>query len=35
MARRIQKQRVAIKKVGNRGSRAETLSNSPVIVRDP
>ena len=32
---RTQRQRVAIKKVGSRGSRAETLKNSPVVVRDP
>ena len=35
MTERMQKQRVAIRKVGSRGSRAEMLSNSPVIVRDP
>ena len=35
MTKRVQRQRVAIKKVGRRGSRAETLSNSPIVVRDP
>ena len=35
MTERAQRQRVAIKKVGRRGSRAEMLNNSPVIVRDP
>ena len=32
---RAQRQRVAIKKVESRGSRVETLSNSPVVFRDP
>ena len=32
---RTQRQRVVIRKVGNRGSRAEMLRNSPVVVRDP
>ena len=35
MTERMQRQRVAIKKVGSRGSRAEMLNNSPVVVRDP
>ena len=35
MTQRTQKQRVAIKKVGNRGSRVEMLRNSPVAIRDP
>ena len=35
MTKRMQRQRVAIRKVGSRGSRVEMLSNSPVIVRDP
>ena len=35
MMQRTQKQRVAIKKVGSRGSRVEILRNSPVVVRDP
>ena len=35
MTERVQRQRVAIKKVGSRGSRAETLSNSPVVIREP
>ena len=35
MMKRTQRQRVAIKKVGRRGSRAEMLRNSPVVVRDP
>ena len=34
MTKRTQKQRVAIKRVGSSESRAETLSNSPVVVRD-
>ena len=32
---RAQRHRVAIKKVGSRGSRAEMLKNSPIVVRDP
>ena len=35
MTERAQRQRVAIKKVGSRGSRAEMLRNSPVVVKDP
>ena len=35
MTERAQRQRVVIRKVGSRGSRAETLSNSPVVIRDP
>ena len=35
MTQRTQKQRVAIKKVGSRGSRVEMLKNSPIVVRDP
>ena len=35
MTERAQRQRVAIKKVGSRGSRAEMLNNSPIVVRDP
>ena len=35
MVRRAQRQRVAIKRVGSRGSSAEMLNNSPVVVRDP
>ena len=35
MTDRAQRQRVAIRKVGSRGSRAETLKNSPIVVRDP
>ena len=35
MTERTQRQRVVIKKVGSRGSRAETLKNSPVVIRDP
>ena len=35
MVRRTQRQRVAIKRVGRRGSRAEMLNNSPMVVRDP
>ena len=35
MTERIQRQRVAIRKVGSRGSRVEMLRNSPVIIRDP
>ena len=35
MVKRAQRQRVAIKRVGRRGSRAEMLNNSPIIVRDP
>ena len=35
MTERTQKQRVAIRKVGSRGSRVETLRNSPIIIRDP
>ena len=35
MTDRAQRQRVAIRKVGSRGSRAETLKNSPVVIRDP
>ena len=35
MTERAQRQRVAIRKVGSRGSRAEMLSNSPIVVRDP
>ena len=35
MTERAQRQRVAIRKVGRRGFRAETLRNSPVVVRDP
>ena len=35
MTKRTQKRRVAIRKVGSKGSRVEMLSNSPVIVRDP
>ena len=34
MTDKTQRQRVAIKRVGSRGSRAETLKNSPVVVRD-
>ena len=34
MTERTQRQRVAIKKVGNRGSRVETLRNSPIVIRD-
>ena len=32
---RAQRQRVVIRKVGSRGSRAEMLRNSPVVIRDP
>ena len=35
MTDKAQRQRVAIRKVGSRGSRAETSKNSPVVVRDP
>ena len=35
MTERTQKQRVVIRKVGSRGSRVETLRNSPIVVRDP
>ena len=35
MVERTQRQRVAIKRVGSKGSSAETLNNSPVVVRDP
>ena len=35
MTDRAQRQRVAIRKVGSRGSRAEMLKNSPIVVRDP
>ena len=35
MTERVQRQRVAIKKVGSRGSRVETLRNSPIVIRDP
>ena len=35
MTERAQRHRVAIKKVGSRGSRVEMLSNSPVVIRDP
>ena len=35
MTERAQRQRVAIRKVGSRGSRAEMLRNSPVVIRDP
>ena len=35
MTERTQKQRVAIRKVGSRGSRVEMLRNSPIVVRDP
>ena len=35
MVKRAQRQRVAIRRVGSRGSSAEMLNNSPVIVRDP
>ena len=35
MVRRTQRQRVAIKRVGRRGSRAEMLNKSPMVVRDP
>ena len=35
MVRRTQRQRVAIKRVGRKGSRAEMLNNSPIVVRDP
>ena len=35
MTERAQRQRVAIRKVGKRGSRAEMLRNSPIVVRDP
>ena len=35
MTERVQRQRVVIKKVGSRGSRVETLRNSPIVVRDP
>ena len=35
MTQRMQKQRVAIKKVGSRGSRVEMLKNSPIVIRDP
>ena len=35
MVRRMQRQRVAIRRVGSRGSSAEMLNNSPVVVRDP
>ena len=33
MTERAQRQRVAIKKVGSRGSRVEMLNNSPIVVR--
>ena len=35
MVKRTQRQRVAIKMVESRGSRAEMLSNSPIVIRDP
>ena len=35
MTDRVQRQRVAIRKVGSRGSRVEMLRNSPIVVRDP
>ena len=35
MVRRAQRQRVAIRRVGSRGSSVEMLNNSPVVVRDP
>ena len=35
MTERAQRQRVAIKKVGRRGSRVEMLRNSPIVIRDP
>ena len=35
MTERMQKQRVAIRKVESRGSRVEMLRNSPIVVRDP
>ena len=35
MTDRAQRQRVAIRKVENRGSRTEMLRNSPIVVRDP
>ena len=35
MVKRTQKQRAVIKRVGRRGSRAEMLNNSPIVVRDP
>ena len=31
----MQRQRVVIKRVGRRGSRAEMLNNSPSVGRDP
>ena len=35
MTKRMQRQRVVIKKVGSRGSRVEMLNNSLVVIRDP
>ena len=35
MTDRAQRQRAVIRKVGSRGSRAEMLKNSPIVVRDP
>ena len=35
MVRRMQRQRVAIRRVGSRGSSVEMLNNSPVVVREP
>ena len=35
MTKRMQRQRVATKRVGRRGSRTEMLNNSPVVIRDP
>ena len=35
MVRRMQRQRVVIRRVGSRESSAEMLNNSPVVVRDP
>ena len=35
MVRRMQRQGVAIKRVGKRGSSVEMLNNSPIVVGDP